>query len=36
MTVGTLKKPGCYREDNDVDYVIFILIQFCIENQVYI
>lgn len=36
MTVGTLKKPGCYREDNDLDYVIFILIQCCIENQVYI
>lgn len=36
VTVGTLKKLGCYRKDNDLDYVIFILIQVCVENQVYI
>lgn len=33
ITVGTLNKLGCCREDNALAYIILILSQFCINIQ---
>lgn len=33
ITVGTMNKCGCYREDNGLGYVILILIQFYIDIE---